>query len=135
LKGAKIFNSIYSQNNFDLYQKTIAIWFLVEPHSKDNYEKELVSLIEHLITSGSNIHVFVDDRSILNKLQSSYAVTYLEDMYSCLSDAEILIVFGKITTIDMLTKCPFAKRRSLSLIIDVGFQNPCFILHKNYIHV
>lgn len=135
LKGVKIFNLVYSQNNFDLYKKTIAIWYLIEQPSIDNHREDLISLIKHLITAGSDIHVFANDRSILNNLQSSCAITCFEDMYNCLPNAEILIVFGKIITEDMLTKCPFSKRRALSLIIDSGFQNPCFILHKNYIHV
>lgn len=135
LKGAKIFNLIYSQNNFDLYQKTIAVWFLVEQPSIGNHREDFIYLIKHLITAGSDIHVFVDDRSIRSSLQSSCAVTCFEDMYNCLPSAEILIVFGKIKTEDMLIKCPFSKRRALSLIIDSGFQNPCFILHKNYILV
>ena len=73
--------------------KTIALWGLAfKPDTDDIREAPALYMIEHLLEAGANIIAF-DPEAIENvKRQKGYKITYANDQYEALKDADCLLI-------------------------------------------
>jgi UDPglucose 6-dehydrogenase len=83
---------------FDHYQgsltnKTIALWGLAfKPDTDDIREAPALYMIEHLLEAGANIIAFDPEAMENVKRQKGYKITYANDQYEALKDADCLLI-------------------------------------------
>jgi UDPglucose 6-dehydrogenase len=73
--------------------KTIAIWGLAfKPDTDDIREAPALYMIEHLLEAGANIVAFDPEAMENVKRQKGYKITYANDQYEALQDADCLLI-------------------------------------------
>ena len=76
-----------------LTNKTIAIWGLAfKPDTDDIREAPALYMIEHLLEAGANIVAFDPEAMENVKRQKGYKITYANDQYEALKDADCLLI-------------------------------------------
>jgi UDPglucose 6-dehydrogenase len=76
-----------------LTNKTIAIWGLAfNPDTDDIREAPALYMIEHLLEAGANIVAFDPEAMENVKRQKGYKITYANDQYEALKDADCLLI-------------------------------------------
>jgi UDPglucose 6-dehydrogenase len=124
---------------FDHYQgsltnKTIALWGLAfKPDTDDIREAPALYMIEHLLEAGANIIAFDPEAMENVKRQKGYKITYANDQYEALKDADCLLIctewsafrnpdFEKMSTL-LKTKTIFDGRNlyDLEKMNELGF--------------
>jgi UDPglucose 6-dehydrogenase len=73
--------------------KTIALWGLAfKPDTDDIREAPALYMIEHLLEAGANIIAFDPEAMENVKRQKGYKITYANDQYEALKDADCLLI-------------------------------------------
>jgi UDPglucose 6-dehydrogenase len=76
-----------------LTNKTIALWGLAfKPDTDDIREAPALYMIEHLLEAGANIIAFDPEAMENVKRQKGYKITYANDQYEALKDADCLLI-------------------------------------------
>ena len=76
-----------------LTNKTIALWGLAfKPDTDDIREAPALYMIEHLLEAGANVVAFDPEAMENVKRQKGYKITYANDQYEALKDADCLLI-------------------------------------------
>jgi UDPglucose 6-dehydrogenase len=76
-----------------LTNKTIALWGLAfKPDTDDIREAPALYMIEHLLEAGANVVAFDPEAMENVKRQKGYKITYANDQYDALKDADCLLI-------------------------------------------
>ena len=114
-----LFRKLSQHYQGDLKGKTVALWGLsFKPETDDMREAPALVLIESLVNAGAEVKVYDPVAMEEAKRRLSYPVTYCNDKYEAILDADALLLVTEWTEFRMPTWKVMKKTMRQALVID-----------------